>query len=291
MIYWLCEAFWGFYLLTAMRELMVDYYKVLGVKPSATASEIKSAYRRLARSQHPDVNHGSPTAAGKFTRIVEAYRILSDPVERMNFDRMRARPHHSSNSSVFSGGNLYATRMRRAAAQARWDRAVDFVLEAERRENMARTEAVFTTVTLFMSTFMVVMLKPRFWEIFDVVGRIILFSLFAIGMVHLCFRIRVYLKRYTYDRKPIPVSEIKDDEQPLKPYSRHTAYAFLFIGYIISVVAGLIAGEYLSYTFVEMSSIFDHNLHYDLLFYPPIAVLIIDTMHSIANRIDRQIQD
>ncbi|MGH9916039.1 MAG: J domain-containing protein, partial [Pyrinomonadaceae bacterium] len=244
--------------------------------------------RRLARIQHPDVNGGSQIAAGNFTLIVEAYRILSDPVERMNFDRMHVPIRKNS---VFNSSNLYATRMRRAAVQARWDRAVDFVLEAERRENMARTQAVFTTVTLFMSTFIVVMLKPRFWQNFDSLGRTVLFSLFAVGMVHLFFRIRVYLRRYTYDRKPVPVSEIKDEEQLLKPYSRRAAYTFLVAGYTISVAAGLFAGEYLTYFFVDMSSIFDHNLRYDLFFYPPIAVLIIDTMHSIATRIDRKIQD
>ena len=52
---------------------MVDYYKVLGVKPTAAAAEIKSAYRRLARQRHPDVNRGSDSAAKDFALISLAW--------------------------------------------------------------------------------------------------------------------------------------------------------------------------------------------------------------------------
>ena len=61
---------------------MVDYYKVLGVERSAKIAEIKSAYRRLARKQHPDLNGGSEAAAREFALLSLAYKTLSDPLER-----------------------------------------------------------------------------------------------------------------------------------------------------------------------------------------------------------------
>jgi len=63
-----------------------DYYEVLGVSRDATAAQIKSAYRKLARKYHPDVNK-SPDAQNKFTEATEAYEVLSDPDKRKKYDR------------------------------------------------------------------------------------------------------------------------------------------------------------------------------------------------------------
>lgn len=64
-----------------------DYYEVLGVSRDASEEEIKKAYRRLARKYHPDVNKDDPEAEAKFKEISEAYRILSDPQTRAQYDR------------------------------------------------------------------------------------------------------------------------------------------------------------------------------------------------------------
>ena len=65
-----------------------DYYEVLGVPRTATADEIKQAYRRLARKHHPDVNPGDTTAEETFKRIGEAYHVLSDPESRRRYDQL-----------------------------------------------------------------------------------------------------------------------------------------------------------------------------------------------------------
>ncbi len=64
-----------------------DYYAILGVERTATADEIKSAYRKLARQYHPDVNPNNPEAEEKFKQINEAYEVLSDPDKRAVYDR------------------------------------------------------------------------------------------------------------------------------------------------------------------------------------------------------------
>ena len=61
---------------------MKNYYDILGVKTSATADEIKRAYRKLASQHHPDKGGD----VKKFQEIEQAYRILSDPAQRQQYD-------------------------------------------------------------------------------------------------------------------------------------------------------------------------------------------------------------
>ncbi len=65
-----------------------DYYKILGVEKSASADDIKSAYRKLAKKFHPDKNPGDKQAEERFKEINEAHEVLSDPQKKARYDQI-----------------------------------------------------------------------------------------------------------------------------------------------------------------------------------------------------------
>src|SRR3984893_8789241 len=67
-----------------------DYYETLGVSKTATAEEIRTAFRKLARKYHPDVAKDKKAAEEKFKQINEAYEVLSDPEKRTKYDQLGA---------------------------------------------------------------------------------------------------------------------------------------------------------------------------------------------------------
>ncbi|MFT3980837.1 MAG: J domain-containing protein [Ferruginibacter sp.] len=65
----------------------IDYYKILGVDRNASADDIKKAYRKLARTMHPDLNPNDKDAHKKFQQVNEANEVLSDPEKRKKYDQ------------------------------------------------------------------------------------------------------------------------------------------------------------------------------------------------------------
>src|SRR3984885_10831286 len=65
-----------------------DYYGILGIKKTASAEEIRKAFRKLARKYHPDVNPGDKSAEEKFKQLSEANDVLSDPKKRKIYDQL-----------------------------------------------------------------------------------------------------------------------------------------------------------------------------------------------------------
>ena len=85
-----------------------DYYSILGVQLSASASEIQRAFRRLARMYHPDVNR-EPEAEARFQEINSAYQVLKDPSRRAEYDASRD-PRRALGQRAPSGRRVDARR-------------------------------------------------------------------------------------------------------------------------------------------------------------------------------------
>jgi molecular chaperone DnaJ len=80
-----------------------DYYDVLGVSKSATADEIKKAYRKMAIKYHPDKNPGDKAAEESFKEAAEAYEVLSSPEKKQRYDQFG----HAANAAGAAGGSAY----------------------------------------------------------------------------------------------------------------------------------------------------------------------------------------
>jgi DnaJ-class molecular chaperone len=83
-----------------------DYYEVLGIGRDANRGEVKTAFRRLARELHPDVNDHDPEAEEKFKEAAEAYEVLSDPERRRSYD---AHGHEGLRGNGFAPGSGFGS--------------------------------------------------------------------------------------------------------------------------------------------------------------------------------------
>jgi len=112
---------------------MRDPYSTLGIARTASESDIKSAYRKLAKELHPDRNKDNPNASEKFSDATRAYDLLSDKAKRAQFDRgeidaegnpanpfagMGARPGHGRGASYGAAAVRASSNRRPSAASA-----------------------------------------------------------------------------------------------------------------------------------------------------------------------------
>ncbi len=84
-----------------------DYYAILGVPRTATPSEIKKAYRKLARQHHPDRNAGNKEAERRFKEANEAHEVLADPAKRKQYDELGAHWQEYARAGARPGGDPF----------------------------------------------------------------------------------------------------------------------------------------------------------------------------------------
>ena len=264
---------------------MVNYYDILKVSPKASGTEIKSAYRRLARKLHPDRNNGSEETALKFAAIAEAYEILGNARERVKYDRRMVDSQFNGNGngdSVFASGNPHAKRWRQMVYEKRYNDIIDRMLAEERGEAMAFQKVVYPLVGLLVSSVLATALKPRIFENSGIVGRIIIVSLFIVGIIHIIGRVRDGFERYTQPDDNIHDSILDDNERKEKPYSSPAAAAVLIGGVLLCLVAGLLIGTQLNFAAATMPGMFAESIKPEFVFYPPIVTFFVDLMHTVA---------
>ncbi|HET9053062.1 MAG TPA: DnaJ domain-containing protein, partial [Cyclobacteriaceae bacterium] len=95
---------------------MADYYKILGLPQTATAGQIRAAFKRLAMQYHPDRNPNNPRAEEIFKQINEAYHILSDPLKKARYD---SRFYTFETQSSTQAAEAHWHEMRRRQQQTR----------------------------------------------------------------------------------------------------------------------------------------------------------------------------
>lgn len=270
---------------------MVNYYDILKVPRKATSSEIKSAYRRLARKLHPDRNNGSQETALKFAAIAEAYEVLGNAKERVKYDRKLIDAAYVSNGngdSVFHSTNPHARRWRQMVYEKRYNDIIDRMIAEERDEAMAFQKAVYPTVAMMVTAILTTAFRPVIFANSEIIGKIIIVGLFISGVIHVVGRIRDGFERYTEIDDNIHDSILDGSERKEKPFSRVGATLALAGGFAACLAVGYVIGNILDLS-AAGSGMFDRELSPEFLLYPPIVTLFVDLMHSIASRFERPV--
>jgi hypothetical protein len=259
---------------------MLDYYQVLGVKQTASVKEIKAAYKRLARLQHPDLNGGNPEAARAFVQISRARDILIDPQRRAAYDAQRNAAKGAYAPVV---NPTVETYVRRARSDARIKQNLEKFLTTEREDTRALRQAVFPIVAFLFAAFFVPLVRPHLWRSSGWTGRTVILVLVSIGVWHTLSKIWTAVKLHTDDDRIVETN----DQVPAKRWSRRQAILYIALAAIGCGLLGTLIGMSFSDSLLSaMPMFFDPSIRLELLLYPWIMVLLLDAGHSLSQRID-----
>ena len=260
---------------------MLDYYKLLGVESTAAIDEIKVAYKRLARLQHPDLNDGRPEASEAFVQLSRARDILIDPQRRAAYDAQRnAYASKGAYASVMNP--TVESYLRRARSDARINNNLERFLSIEREEARALRESVFPVVAFLFAAFFVPLVRPHLWHSAGWIERTVILVLAGIGIWHTVSKIRAAIKLHTDDTQAKATDQIAANR-----WSRGQAVLFIALGTLGCALGGTLIGLSFSESLLSaMPMFFDPSIRLELLLYPWIMVLLIDALYAVSQRID-----
>ena len=262
---------------------MLDYYQLLGVKSTASVKEIKAAYKRLARRQHPDLN-GLPEATQAFIQISRARDILIDPQRRAAYDAQR-NAYATKGAFAPVVNSTVETYMQRAQSDARIKQNLENFLIIEREDERGLRQAVFQVVALLVAAFFVPLVRPHFWRSSGWPGRTVILILVCLGLWHTVSRISTAIKLHTDNDQ---TRSAEPGEQILgKRWSRRRAFLCIGLAVIGCGLLGTLIGTTLSDSLlIAMPMFFDPAIRLELVLYPWIMVLLVDACHSLSQRLD-----
>ncbi len=271
---------------------MVNYYDILKVSPQASSAEIKSAYRRLARKLHPDSTDGSEATALKFAAIAEAYEVLSKPKDRARYDKRLLDITLGSNGfadSFIESSNPHAKRWRQMVVEKRYNDIIDRMIAEERNESVALQKFLFPLVALVVSCLFFSIIRPDLFlpnvdriEIVGMLIRIVVATLFVIGVIHLIGRMREAFDRFAFDDNDIHDSVLDGTELPTRHWSRYSMSALIILGVAVAFAIGFGVGYGLELKpSITAPYLFSQSPQIDILLYPPIFVLLVDSIHGL----------
>jgi hypothetical protein len=270
---------------------MVNYYDILKVSHDASAAEIKSAYRRLARKLHPDKNRGSEETALKFAAIAEAYEVLGNTRERRRYDTllMEVTASLDGSDSVFTSTNSHAKRWRQMVYEKRYNDIIDRMIAEERLEAMAFQKVIYPLVALFISAILVTAFKPKIFTSAQTgnLARIIIIALFIAGVILLVRRIRDGFSRFTENLDNIHESILDEGERKSKPFQSVTVAAMLIGGGVLCLSIGYLIGANSNFAANTLPNMFSTTFEPEFFLYPPIVTFFVDLMHSFASGLDQ----
>lgn len=266
---------------------MVNYYEILKVRPDASKAEIKSAYRRLARKLHPDAHEGSEATALRFAAIAEAYAILSDPRDRERYDiklnDVNANITMNGSGSIASDNPL-VQRWRELIYEKRYGDILERMEEERRLETRAYQKAVVPLVAFLISCVIAAAAKPRFFTNSEMIGKLIIVTLFIVGVIHLIGRIRDGIERYTVHDDDIHESILEHDVEPERRMSRYAVSGILILSVFVSIGIGIAIGTQNTFLSAASPDFFSTYLKPEFIFYPPILTFLFDAVHSLVSR-------
>jgi hypothetical protein len=169
----------------------------------------------------------------------------------------------------------------------RFNDIIDRMIAEERRESIALQRFIFPLVALGVGSLFVGIVRPNiflsdfFPEWTGVLFKIFVAALFVVGIIHLVGRMRESFDRFAYDDNDIHDSILDETELPIRPLSRYAITAAIAAGIVICLGLGFSIGYGLDLRSVTRPYLFSPFPQVDVLIFPPIFALIVDSIHGL----------